>query len=58
MNEQEMKDADNEFGRRIIYGHLSSCGIDNLVKRAKQNQEREGNTNYTDLAEYLASFPL
>lgn len=53
-----MKDADNEFGRRIIYGHLSSCGIDNLVKRAKQNQEREGNTNYTDLAEYLASFPL
>lgn len=53
-----LKEANEEFGEKIIYGHLASCGIDNLLKKVKENELEYGNRNYSELAKYLMSFPL
>jgi len=53
-----LKKADRYFGERIIYGHLSSMGIDNLCKMAEANRATYGHTNYRYLALHLKSYPL
>lgn len=53
-----LKAADKEYGLGIIYGHLSSCGIDRLLKRAEENRERTGHRDYFDLARFVYGHPL